>query len=560
MIFWIILKNWCEEQHYANKEFIYVFGTQELFRDVNLFIDDYEKVGIVGVNGSGKPTFFKIIMGILKPDKGNVIFTKNIRVEWLPQIIGEELYERDITALDFLLLGRPLAKLEKELQLVYAKIANEKDEHIQRKMLKNIADLQNELEYWEVYKAEGKLLKIISGMNIPDSLLDQKLTSLSGGQKSKVAFARLLYSKPEVVLLDEPTNHLDKESRDYVINFLRKYNGSVFVISHDADFLNQVTSKILFIDKRIHDMKLYNGNYDTFRRLKEETEKSIKSQAKIQKLEESRLKDFINKYSSTSGKRKRMVQDREKKLEKLLENKIEVISHQKTINLNMKVNRESATIPLKIKNLSFRYDKLSKQKTLSNLSFEIYKGERFLVVGPNGSGKSTLLKLIIGELKADEGIIQLADKTDIGYYAQEHELLDNNKNILENFLDINISQKQLRGILGRFLFYGDDVFKKIDVLSPGERSRVALAKLSLKEANLLVLDEPTNHLDPETQDIIAEIFNKFSGTMLVVSHNPAFVDNLGIERTLMLPSGEISYYDKNTVEYYQTLNTTDKDV
>ena len=197
---------------------------------------------------------------------------------------------------------------------------------------------------------------------------------------------------------------------------------------------------------------------------------------------------------------------------------------------------------------------INAQKYLQK-SVNFYKGEKILIVGENGVGKSTLLKLIIGQLIPDSGEIYLGNKTDIGYYAQEHELLDNNKTILENFSEVTISQKALRALLGRFLFFDNDVFKKVCILSPGERSRVALAKLSLKGANMLILDEPTNHLDSETQLIIAETFKTFKGTMLIVSHNPDFVDNLGIERTLILPEGELSYYDRSVVEHYHELNS-----
>ena len=250
-----------------------------------------------------------------------------------------------------------------------------------------------------------------------------------------------------------------------------------------------------------------------------------------------------------------MAQDREKKLERLLADKIEIELVQKKARIDMNVERESNNIPLRVQHLCFKYNKASDNNIIDDLSFELTRGEKFLIVGQNGIGKSTLLKLIIKQLIPDSGTVELGSKTDIGYYAQEHELLDNSKTILENFSNVNISQRQLRSVLGRFLFYGDDVFKKVEVLSPGERSRIALAKLSLQGANLLILDEPTNHLDPETQAIIADTFKTFTGTMLVVSHNPDFVDNLGIERTLILPDGKIDYYDRKTVEYYQSINS-----
>lgn len=534
------------------------FGVQDIFNDINLSIGSNEKVGIVGVNGAGKTTFFKVIMGTIQPDGGKIILENNSRVGLLPQVISDEVPSMDISVFDFLMSGRPIEKLNNELQNTYEEISKEPDEMKQKILFKKVDKLQQRLEYWDYYSAESILLKIIDGMDISMEMLDKKLSNLSGGQKSKVAFAKLLYSKPEIVLLDEPTNHLDKKTKEFVINYLKGYKGSVFVISHDIEFLNQVTTKTLFLDKRTKKMELYDGNYNDFQRLHDEREKALLKQAEIQEKEIERLQATVDKYATASGKKKKMAQDREKKLEKLKANKIEVAPQQKKAKIKMNIDRESSDIPIKIKNLSFKYDKDSNKNIIDNLSLDIYKGEKFLIVGENGAGKSTLLKLIIGQLNPDDGEIALGNKTDIGYYAQEHELLDNNKTILENFSDININQRNLRAVLGRFLFFGDDVFKKVGILSPGERSRVALAKLSLKGANLLILDEPTNHLDPETQLIIAETFKTFKGTMLVVSHNPDFVDNLGIERTLTLPTGKLSYYDRTVVEHYHELNTDDK--
>ena len=530
------------------------FGTQELFNNINLHIPDEEKVGIVGVNGAGKSTFLKIVKGLIEPDFGKIVLKTGARVGYLPQVLDDEVPTSDITVFDFLLSGRPIDDLNIQLQTVYEKIAISNEKEL-NKLYKQAEKINQKLEYWESYSAESTLLKIINGMNISDKLLEQKLSTLSGGQKSKIAFAKLLYSKPEFILLDEPTNHLDKETKEYVVNFIKSYKGGVFVISHDTDFLNEITTKILFLDKRLKNFELFDGNYNRFKKLHEEHENAIKKEAEQQSKEEEKLRTLINKYSNVSGKRKKLAQDREKKLEKLLKNKIDLGLEIKQAKIEMPMKRESTNIPLEVNNLSFKYDKNSEKNIINNLSFNILKGEKFLIVGENGVGKSTLLKLIIGALKADSGEIKLGLKTDLGYYAQEHELLDNDKNILENFNDYDVSPKVLRNILGRFLFYGDDVYKKISVLSPGERSRVALAKLSLKGANLLILDEPTNHLDPETQAIIADTFKTFKGTMLVVSHNPEFVDNLGIERVLILPDGKIDYYDKNIVKYYHELNT-----
>lgn len=534
------------------------FGNQELFNNININIDDYEKVGIVGLNGAGKSTFLKIVYGQITPDKGKVIIKNNTRVAYLPQVIKDEIPEENITVFDFLLLGRPIDKLNKELEKLYIEISSAEESKL-NDLYKKINIINQELEYWESYSAENTLLKIIDGMNIDDNLLEKPLNTLSGGQKSKIAFARLLYSKPEIILLDEPTNHLDIDTKEYIIDYIKNYKGGVYVISHDIEFLNEVTTKTLFLDKRLKTFKLFNGNYDKFKKVIDHHELEIERKIEKQQEEEIKLRKIIEKYTNSSGNRKKMAQDREKKLEKLLKDKITSPVKSKELNLKININRESTKYPLTVDKLSFKYDKSSKRYILHNLSFSLSKGEKFLIVGVNGVGKSTLLKLIMNRLTPDKGEIIIGDKTDLGYYAQEHELLDNNKSIIDNFNDIDISIKELRNVLGRFLFYEDDVYKKVSILSPGERSRLSLAKLSLTGANLLVLDEPTNHLDPETQKIIANTFKTFKGTMLVVSHNPEFVDNLGIERVLILPTGQIDYYKRDIIEHYKMINTKDND-
>lgn len=534
------------------------FGNQELFNNININIDDYEKVGIVGLNGAGKSTFLKIVYGQITPDKGKVIIKNNTRVAYLPQVIKDEIPEENITVFDFLLLGRPIDKLNKELEKLYIEISSAEESKL-NDLYKKINIINQELEYWESYSAENTLLKIIDGMNIDDNLLEKPLNTLSGGQKSKIAFARLLYSKPEIILLDEPTNHLDIDTKEYIIDYIKNYKGGVYVISHDIEFLNEVTTKTLFLDKRLKTFELFNGNYDKFKKVIDHHELEIERKIEKQQEEEIKLRKIIEKYTNSSGNRKKMAQDREKKLEKLLKDKITSPVKSKELNLKININRESTKYPLTVNKLSFKYDKSSKRYILHNLSFSLSKGEKFLIVGVNGVGKSTLLKLIMNRLTPDKGEIIIGDKTDLGYYAQEHELLDNNKSIIDNFNDIDISTKELRNVLGRFLFYEDDVYKKVSILSPGERSRLSLAKLSLTGANLLVLDEPTNHLDPETQKIIANTFKTFKGTMLVVSHNPEFVDNLGIERVLILPTGQIDYYKRDIIEHYKMINTKDND-
>lgn len=527
------------------------FGTQVIFDNVSFQINNNDKVGIIGVNGAGKSTLFNILLGNLTPDSGNITLDTKINLGYLPQVIMEDASSEDETVFDYLLEGRPIKKLKEELTNFYDIIANTQNEHELKKYYKKINRINELLEYYDEYNAEIILLKIISGMQIDDNLLDLKLKNISGGQKSKVAFAKLLYSNPEIMLLDEPTNHLDLDTKDYIINYLKNYHGIILVISHDVEFLNAVTKKTLYVDKMKHNVEIYNGNYEKYMKIKSERDLAKQRLYEKQQREEEKLKGIIAKYIRGNEKKANIAKDRIKKLEKLETQKIELEKKNKYTKFNMKINRPSYSIPIKCNNLTFGYDE--ENLLYENLNFDLTRGEKLLVVGENGIGKTTLLRLIMGYLTPIEGSIEITDKTDIAYYAQEHEILDNNKTILENFANFGLADYEIRRMLGSFLFSGDDIFKKVEVLSPGERSRVALAKISLTGANTLLLDEPTNHLDPMTQLIISDTFKNYEGTMLVVSHNLDFVDNLNINRMLLLPSGRITYYDRDIVMHYEML-------
>ncbi len=532
------------------------FGTQVIFDNVSFQINNNDKVGIIGVNGAGKSTLFNILLGNLTSDSGNITLDTKINLGYLPQVIMEDASSEDETVFDYLLEGRPIKKLKEELTNLYDIIANTQNEYELKKYYKKINRINELLEYYDEYNAESILLKIISGMQIDDNLLDLKLKNISGGQKSKVAFAKLLYSNPEIMLLDEPTNHLDLDTKDYIINYLKNYHGIILVISHDVEFLNAVTKKTLYVDKMKHNVEIYNGNYEKYMKIKSERDLAKQRLYEKQQREEEKLKGIIAKYIRGNEKKANIAKDRIKKLEKLETQKIELEKKNKYTKFNMKINRPSYSIPIKCNNLTFGYDE--ENLLYENLNFDLTRGEKLLVVGENGIGKTTLLRLIMGYLTPIEGSIEITDKTDIAYYAQEHEILDNNKTILENFANFGLADYEIRRMLGSFLFSGDDIFKKVEVLSPGERSRVALAKISLTGANTLLLDEPTNHLDPMTQLIISETFKNYEGTMLVVSHNLDFVDNLNINRMLLLPSGRITYYDRDIVMHYEMLEEENK--
>lgn len=525
------------------------FGTAEVYKNLTVEFNQNDKVGIIGVNGAGKTTLFKLILGELTPDAGTI--TVSSKIGYLPQVI-EDNFDKEMSVFDYLLSARPIKELENKLTNLYEQIATEKNEHNLKKYMKDITKVEDELTYYEQYNAESELLKIIAGMNIDDALLDLKLKNLSGGQKSKIAFARLLYSKPETLLLDEPTNHLDLDTKDYIIEYLKNYKGLILVISHDTPFLDEITNKTLYIDKNKKTGTLYNGSYSKYEKIKKERELATSRLHDKQQKEEEKLKEIIARYIRGNEKKANIAKDRQKKLEKLLSEKVEVEKKNKYTKFKINIKYPSYSIPISCNNLTFGYTE--ENLLYQNLTFDLVRGEKFLIVGENGIGKTTLLKLIMNILTPLEGSINISEKTLIGYYAQEHDLLNKEKTIKENFSDSGLTDYELRRFLGSFLFTNDDIFKKINILSPGERSRVALAKIALSGANTLLLDEPTNHLDPMTQLIIADTFKDYEGTMLVVSHNLEFVDNLGIERMLLLPSGRIMYYDKNVVLHYELLN------
>ncbi|MCO7135888.1 ABC-F type ribosomal protection protein PoxtA [Ligilactobacillus salivarius] len=527
------------------------FGLEKIYEDAEFQIGDLDKVGIVGVNGAGKTTLFRLLLGELELDSGSLT-SGNARIGYLPQEIVLE--DEDITVWDFLFEGRPIKKYEQELEEIYKKLETAVNAE-QEALLARMGTLQERLEYFDFYEAETILLKLADKMSIDAELYHRPMRELSGGQKSKMAFARLLYSKPEILLLDEPTNHLDVSTKDFVIKYLKNYRGSVLIISHDIDFLNRIINKIMYINKATHKISVYDGDYYIYKK-KYAEEQRIREMAIVQQEKEIKeLSDFVQKAkqaSQTNHHLKRMGKERALRLDKKRGELQKRNRLYKRVKMDIRPKREGAQVPLEVENITFHY---SGYPTLyQNLSFQINGRERFLVVGENGVGKSTLLKLMMGILSPDEGCIRFNQKTDIAYYAQELEQLDENKTVIDNVESEGYTPWQIRAVLSNFLFYDDDVNKKVSVLSPGEKARVALCKILLQKANLLILDEPTNHLDPETQKIIGGNFNLFEGTIIAVSHNPSFVEQIGISRMLILPSGRIEPYSRELLEYYYEIN------
>ncbi len=526
------------------------FGLNTIYDDANFIIPNNSKVGIIGTNGCGKTTLFRVMLKEIELDSGTIQYSSNIG--YLPQVI--DLKDQNMKVFDYLLNARPIKQLNEQISDLYNRIiACEKDNEKDR-ILKKIGKLEEKLVYYDQYNAENTLMEIIDNMKIDDNILDLQLKNLSGGQKSKIAFAHLLYSKAELLLLDEPTNHLDATTREYIISYLKAYEGMALIISHDIKFLNAIVDKIMHIDAATHKISVYNGNYSDYQQKSTAANRNKELLIANQEKEIKKLRDFVLLYSNSSGKRKRIAQSREKLLLKKEKELVSRDKRLKTIHLHLQPLNEGSKIPIQVNNLTFGY---TVNNLFDNLSFLLNNKERLLILGENGVGKSTLLKLIMKELTPKDGSISFGTKTEIAYYAQEQEDLDLDKTVFENVSNSKYTDKQIFAALGDFLFKENDFYKKVSVLSPGERARINLAKIMLKQANLLILDEPTNHLDPITQELIGENFRDYKGTIILVSHNPQFVESIGINRILLLPSGKIVNYYPDIVEYYYSKNTTD---
>lgn len=535
------------------------YGTKIIYDDCSFHFDATDKVGVVGVNGAGKTTLFRVILGEQELDSGKIILP-GLRLGYLPQeiIIPEE--QSEITVWDYVASGRPIDELQAQLNQEYEKLAKYPESQA---ILNRINDLQDLIDSYDLNNFDYELLKILDKMHLSD-LVDHKMKELSGGQKSKVAFAKVLFENAGLLLLDEPTNHLDASTKQFITNYLRNYQGDVLVISHDVEFLNSVTNKTLFVNKVTHQIKLYKGNYDSFRHQYAAEKAAEDARITEQEREIKRLSEFVARARAAKRSNTALIgmgHQREKVLAKRLAELGEREQEYARVALNIPPLRMGSRTPLEVQNLEFAYP--GEEILYDKLSFSLTRGEKFLIVGENGVGKSTLLKLIVGQLQPDAGTIIFGQNVSLAYYAQEFEILDERRTILENVNSPDFTDTELRGVLSNFIFYGDDIYKKVSVLSPGEKARVALCKTLLTRANLIILDEPTNHFDPETQKIIGENLKDYAGTIIMVSHNPAFVEQIGITRMLVMPKKDaapdqklaiIKNYSRELLEYYYYLN------
>ena len=520
------------------------YGEQEVIKDASFSINNSERIAIVGNNGAGKSTLINIIMGNLEYDGGELEYAReNMRIGFMPQTIDELDLPMDMSIHDFIRTGRPIEEILEQQQETYEALAENPDD---TGLMHDIERLDAEFDALGGYEAEAQLEKIIKGFNLDDIMLQKSLSEVSGGQKSKAAFIRALYAISDILILDEPTNHLDETTKEWVMDYLALQKIPVLTISHDEEFLNRVVNKTVFLNNMTKKSEVYFGNYKKFMKVMTEKNIQLEKQFENQQRKIKGMESSNQAVGSFVAKRIRQDKSRQKKIDKIKEGMIQKAEQDSDIKVRLTVNREEKRTPMTADGLCFSYDK--KVKIIQNASCSIYLNERFVLVGENGAGKTTFLKLLAGKLTPDRGKIFKGSKTDIAYYTQEHEDIDLDSTLFDELQKVSDkSENEIRTLLGAFKFKGNKVFQEIRTLSPGERSRLALLKMCASGANLLLLDEPTNHLDMATKSVFAEFIKNYGGTVVIVCHEIDFLEKLGVERMLMLPSCEVKEYDRDVV-------------
>ena len=526
------------------------FNDVPLFSDVTFHINEMERVALVGSNGAGKTTLLRIIAGELTADSGEITTAKDKTIGYLPQQLGyhsensiyEELLEvkSEIVELD-----RSIRNMEKQMQ------------HVSGKELESLLEkyhrLQTEFEAKDGYACKSQIMGIINGLGFGGKDMEQCINTLSGGQRTRVALGKLLLLEPDLLILDEPTNHLDLPSIQWLENYLSNYKGGVLIVSHDRYFLDRIAEKVVEIE---HGKAIsFTGNYSAYAEKKEQLRhiqlKEYENYIRNVKHQEEVIEKLRSFNREKSIKR---AESREKMLEKMtpVEKPVEA---QKTMHFELTPEKTSGNDVLYVDDFSKSF---GEKHLFEHISFDIHRGERAAIIGKNGTGKTTLLKILCELEAADSGIAKLGTNVEIGYYDQEHNVLHDDKTIFDEIHDDypDLNNTRIRNVLAAFLFTGDDVYKKISLLSGGEKGRVSLAKLMLSKANFLLLDEPTNHLDIESKEILEEALNQYTGTVLYVSHDRYFINKTATrimeltEHKLLSYQGNYSYYleKKETME------------
>ena len=518
------------------------FGTKQILKDVSFHVEEREKTAIVGINGAGKSTLLKIIMNQLPADSGEVTLSRGASIGYLAQheaVSGEHtIYE------ELLEVKKEIIEMEEKIRSLELDMKHQQGEELTA-TLDLYHRLSTEFENRNGYAYKSELIGVLKGLGFEESEFDKSVATLSGGQKTRVALGKLLLSKPDIILLDEPTNHLDMNSIAWLETYLLNYSGAVLIVAHDRYFLNRVVTKVIEIDQG--NVTTFLGNYSDYSMKKAQVRQAQINAYLNQQREIKHQQEVIAKLKSFNREKSiRRAESREKMLDK-----IEVLEKPTEVNTEIHIHLTPRVISgndvLKVEGLEKGFDN---HTLFSDLNFEIKRGERVAIIGNNGTGKTTILKILNGLLAPDAGSFTLGSKVHIGYYDQEHHVLHMEKTLFEEISDTypNMNNTEIRNVLAAFLFTGDDVYKRIQDLSGGERGRVSLAKLMLSEANFIILDEPTNHLDITSKEILENALNQYEGTVLYVSHDRYFI-NQTATRILELTGNTLVNYIGN-YDYY----------
>lgn len=514
------------------------FGADVLFHNINLQIQDHGRTALVGRNGAGKTTLLKMIAGITQPDEGTISKVKDLTIGYLAQDQGLDSQNNIWAELD--LVFAPLHEMEKEIHQLEDQLGDlDSDSDQYQQVLNKYDRLQDEYKKQGGFEYESRMRGILHGFGFGEEYYDTPVDALSGGQKTKLALAKILLQEPNLLILDEPTNHLDMNVLAWLEDYLKSYRGALLVVSHDRYFLDHVVKDVYDLDNRT--LTHYTGNYTQFvahkqERLKAEWKHYDQQQKKIAKLE-----DFVNRNIVRASTTKR-AQARRKQLEKM--DRLErPETDDRSIHFQFHSDKDSGTEVLDVENAKVGYDE---QVLAGPLSFTVRKPQRIGIIGPNGIGKSTLLKSLLHQIPLVSGTVKFGANLEIGYYDQEQQQLHPEKTVLDEVWDDHpeVPEKDIRSLLGSFLFVGDDVYKPVHDLSGGEKARLELTKLSFKPINFLILDEPTNHLDIDSREVLENAINEFTGTVLFVSHDRYFINQVATDVLDMHKDG-ITHYEGN---------------
>lgn len=518
------------------------FVDNHVLKNASFYIEDYEKAAIVGINGAGKSTLLKIITGNMPADSGQVTFGKDKSFGYLAQ---HQAVDTENSIFDELMtIKQEVLELEAAIRQTELDM-NSVDGAELEALLKKYSSMTHRFEDINGYAYKSEVTGVLKGLGFTEDEFTKKVSTLSGGQKTRIALGKLLLQKPDLIMLDEPTNHLDLNSIAWLETYLLNYKGAVIIVSHDRYFLDRIATKIIEIDNGV--VSSFHGNYSDYATQKEHLRLEQMHAYLNQQREIKHQEEVIEKLRSFNREKSiKRAESREKMLDK-----IERIEKPNEVKADMKLTltprQTSGNDVLQISGLSKAFDN---QILFSDVAFEIKRGEHVAIIGDNGTGKTTLLKIINEILPPDSGVIHLGTNVQIGYYDQEHHVLHMEKTLFEEISDDypDLTNTEIRNTLAAFLFTGEDVFKKISSLSGGERGRVSLAKLMLSESNFLVLDEPTNHLDITSKEILESAINSYEGTVLYVSHDRYFI-NKTATRILELTQKEFINYIGN-YDYY----------